>query len=100
MGLPTLPSLAVESRLYAERLFDFPDIGPLPERDAIKAIREPIEAAAESIDANACLEIYRTKLGYPYFLQDWGYQAWNHAPASPNTLAGGEVSNGSGLDPA
>lgn len=85
-GLPILPSLAGESKSYAERLFDFPDIGPLPEEDAIKAIREPIEAAAESIDANACLEIYRITLGYPYFLQEWGYQAWNHAAASPITL--------------
>lgn len=85
-GLPILPSLAGESKSYAERLFDFPDIGPLPEGDAIQAIREPIEAAAESIDANACLEIYRTTLGYPYFLQEWGYQVWNHAMASPITL--------------
>lgn len=85
-GLPILPSLAGDSKSYAERLFDFPDIGPLPEGDAVKAIREPIEAAAESIDANACLEIYRTTLGYPYFLQEWGYQAWNHAAASPITL--------------
>lgn len=85
-GLPILPSLAGESKSYAERLFDFPDIGPLPKEDAIKAIREPIEAASESIEASACLEIYRTTLGYPYFLQEWGYQAWNHAAASPITL--------------
>ena len=25
--------------------------------------------------------------GYPYFLQEWGYQAWNLTPASPVTLA-------------
>ena len=24
--------------------------------------------------------------GYPYFLQEWGYQSWNHAKASPITL--------------
>ena len=24
--------------------------------------------------------------GYPYFLQEWGYQAWNLATASPITL--------------
>ena len=23
---------------------------------------------------------------YPYFLQEWGYQAWNHAEASPISL--------------
>lgn len=84
-GLPILPSLAGESKSYAERLFDFPDIGPLPQADAVKAIREPIEAAGEAIEANACLEIYQTTQGYPYFLQEWGYQVWNHAAASPIT---------------
>jgi hypothetical protein len=28
-------------------------------------------------------EIVRQTKGYPYFLQEWGYQAWNLAPASP-----------------
>ena len=28
-GLPILPGLAGESKSYAERLFSFPDLGPL-----------------------------------------------------------------------
>jgi len=35
---------------------------------------------------NALKEIFRLTQGYPYFLQEWGYQAWNRAPASPITL--------------
>lgn len=35
---------------------------------------------------NALKEIFRLTQGYPYFLQEWGYQTWNHAPASPITL--------------
>jgi len=85
-GLPILPGLAGESKSYAERLFNFPDIGPLAEPDAIKALREPIEAAGESIEPAALREIYRLTSGYPYFLQEWGYQAWSHATASPITL--------------
>ena len=46
-GLPVLPGLAGESKSYAERLFNFPDVGPLNEADAAKAIRDPIEAAGD-----------------------------------------------------
>ena len=32
-------------------------------------------------------EIFRLTQGYPsYFLQEWGYQSWNHAASSPITL--------------
>ena len=85
-GLPILPGLAGESKSYAERLFSFPDIGPLPEADAVKALHDPIVAAGESIEPEALREIFRITKGYPYFLQEWGYQAWNHAMASPISL--------------
>lgn len=82
-GLPILPGLAGESKSYAERLFSFPDIGPLPETEAARAVKDPIEAAGESIESDALREIFRLTQGYPYFLQEWGYQTWNHAEASP-----------------
>lgn len=85
-GLPILPGLAGESKSYAERLFSFPDVGPLSEPDATKALREPIEESGESIDPEALHEIYRLTKGYPYFLQEWGYQAWNHATVSPISI--------------
>lgn len=85
-GLPILPGLAGDAKSYAERLFSFPDVGPLDEADAATAVKEPIEQAGESIDMKALHEIVFLTRGYPYFLQEWGYQAWNHAPASPITL--------------
>ena len=85
-GLPILPGMAGESKSYAERLFSFPGVGPLSEADATKALREPIVAAGESIKPEALREIFRMTKGYPYFLQEWGYQAWNHAVASPISL--------------
>ncbi len=85
-GLPILPGLAGESKSYAERLFSFPDIGPLSESDAAKALQDPVEAAGVDIDNAALQEIVRLTQGYPYFLQEWGYQAWNHADQSPITL--------------
>jgi hypothetical protein len=86
-GLPLLPRLAGESKSYAERLFQFPVVGPLPAEDAAKAISEPIEREGEHIDPDAVEEILRLAEGYPYFLQEWGYQAWNHAAASPITAS-------------
>lgn len=85
-GLPILPRLAGESKSYAERLFSFPKIGPLPASDARKAIEEPIRNEGAEINADALDQIVTITQGYPYFLQEWGYQAWNRAPASPITL--------------
>lgn len=85
-GLPILPGLAGESKSYAERLFSFPEIGPLPEPDASKALQEPVRNVGEEFAPDALHEIFRLTRGYPYFLQEWGYQAWNHAPASPISL--------------
>lgn len=82
-GLPILPGLAGESKSYAERLFSFPSIGALAEADARKALQDPALAADVSFDTAALAEIFRMTQGYPYFLQEWGYQAWNLATASP-----------------
>jgi hypothetical protein len=85
-GLPILPGLAGESKSYAERLFSFPDIGALSAEDAAKALRDPARNAGVSFENDALEEIFRLTKGYPYFLQEWGYQAWNLAPSSPITL--------------
>jgi len=85
-GLPILPGLAGESKSYAERLFSFPDIGALSESDATRALRQPTRAGGVDFQDDALKEIFRLTQGYPYFLQEWGYQSWNRAPASPITL--------------
>lgn len=85
-GLPILPGLAGESKSYAERLFAFPEIGTLSQADATKALREPARAMGVKFELDALEEIFQLTHGYPYFLQEWGYQAWNIARASPITL--------------
>ena len=85
-GLPILPALAGDSKSYAERLFDFPDIGPLSAEDSAKALRDPAKAADVVIEESALSEVYRLTKGYPYFVQEWGYQIWNIAAASPITI--------------
>ncbi len=85
-GLPILPGMAGESKSYAERLFSFPDVGVLSEGETAKALREPAQAAGVTFEPNALKEVFKLTGGYPYFLQEWGYQAWNLAEASPITL--------------
>lgn len=85
-GLPILPALAGESKSYAERLFNFPDIGTLSKEDAIRALREPAQAVGVIFESSALEEIFRLTKGYPYFLQEWGYQSWNIAKSSPITM--------------
>jgi hypothetical protein len=84
-GLPILPGLAGESKSYAERLFSFPMVGALSESDAKKAIYDPAHAAGVIFEDAALKEIFRLTKGYPYFLQEWGYQTWNLAP--DNTIS-------------
>jgi hypothetical protein len=78
-GLPQLAGQAGDAKSYAERLFDFPRLDRLGEDDAGKAIREPVEDEGARIDDAALAEIYAQTRGYPYFLQEWGYNAWNVA---------------------
>lgn len=85
-GLPSLPALAGKAKSYAERLFSFPAIGPLGKPEAVQAIRDPVRTAGVEIQPAALDEIFRLTQGYPYFLQEWGYQSWNRAASSPITL--------------
>jgi hypothetical protein len=82
-GLPQIAALAGDAKSYAERLFDYPPVGPLDKEAAIAAIRQPIEDEGESISDEAMEEIVKQTEGYPYFLQEWGHQAWNGAVGSP-----------------
>src|SRR5829696_2628082 len=86
-GLPQLPRLAGEAKSYAERLFQFPMIGRLSPDEAARALVEPaaplgVKFADEAVDA-----IVGYTEGYPYFLQEYGKLVWEHAEASPVTLA-------------
>ena len=82
-GSPQLRGQMGEAKSYAERLFDFPEIGPLARDDARMAIRKPIEEQAAAIDEDALDDIIKRTHGYPYFLQEWGKHSWDYADFSP-----------------
>lgn len=82
-GLPQLPGIADEAKSYAERLFDFPEIGSLEGQDARDAIIVPMRDADVEIDDDAVDLLVAESRGYPYFLQEWGSHVWNEAAGSP-----------------
>lgn len=82
-GLPQLVGLAGRSKSYAERLFRYPVVGPLTEAEAIKALQSPVVSQDVRFTEEALGELIRITHGYPYFLQEWGYNTWNIAPATP-----------------
>lgn len=85
-GLPILPALVGDSKSYAERLFSFPIIGPLSPADSRKALQDPVRAEGMFFHEDALDKIVRLTQGYPYFLQEWGYQSWNLASQPEFTL--------------
>ena len=84
-GLPQVPALLGNVRTYAERLFQFPEIGRLDEDDAAAAIVLPAVGLDVEIEEAAVRRIIEESGSYPYFLQEWAYNTWNAAPASPIT---------------
>lgn len=93
-GLPHVAALAGEARSYAERLFDFPPVGPLDAASARRAISEPLRAERVAIEPDALARIVEVTEGYPYFLQEWGKHTWNAAARTPITLADVHTAHG------
>lgn len=86
-GLPQLVGLAGKSKSYAERLFTYPEVGALSLEDASRALQGPVATQGVAFTPEALAEVFRVTQGYPYFLQEWGYQSWNMAQESPIDLA-------------
>jgi len=86
-GLPQLVGQTGRAKSYAERLFTFPEIGPLERAAAEHALRAPAQRNDVDFDQVALDEILRQTQAYPYFLQEWGKHSWDCATQSPITLA-------------
>lgn len=82
-GLPQLPGRMGRAKSYAERLFDFPEVGPLNATAARLAIIKPAHAQGVDFTEPAIAALVAKTQGYPYFLQEWGKHAWDHATSSP-----------------
>jgi hypothetical protein len=81
-GLPQIPRLAGEAKSYSERLFVFPRIGRLSEGDALSALSIPAGELGVEFEKGALAAIVEYTEGYPYFIQEYGRIAWDHATGS------------------
>jgi hypothetical protein len=84
-GLPQIVGQTGRAKSYAERLFDFPEVGALEDEAARLALTVPAEKEGVIFESAALDEILAQTEGYPYFLQEWGKNAWSVAASSPIT---------------
>ena len=82
-GLPQLVGRAGRAKSYAERLFEYPQIGPLSKEATREALLAPAAKLGVEYEEAAIEEIYQQTQGYPYFLQEWGKYSWQCAEHSP-----------------
>ena len=82
-GLPQVRGRMGRAKSYAERLFEFPEIGTLSPDDARLAIAKPARDEGVEIDPPALDAIVEQTQRYPYFLQEWGKHVWDVAERSP-----------------
>jgi hypothetical protein len=81
------------AKSYAERLFDFPRVGPLSSAAAQIAIAKPASDQGVEVTHTALRRILQETHCYPYFLQEWGKHAWDAAEKSPITLPDVELAS-------
>lgn len=82
-GLPQLRGRMGQAKSYAERMFEFPEIGALPREAAKVAITKPLSDRSVGVTPEALERIVTETRGYPYFVQEWGKHSWDAAAASP-----------------
>ncbi len=97
-GLPQLAKLAGDAKSYAERLFDYPPIGPLDPVSARKAVAAPAERDNVVYTDDALDYIVEQTGRYPFFLQVWGSQCWELAEKSPITLKDAKAASTSAIE--
>ena len=92
-GLPQVRGRMGKAKSYAERLFEFAEIGALLPEDAKLALAKPAQDEGVEIESAALdLLVPQTKC-YPYLLQEWGKCLWDVATASPITAVNVEVAS-------
>ncbi len=78
-GLPNLATLAGEAKSYAERMFVFPAVGSLDAEQAREALVVPATDEGVHWSDDALDRVGELTMGFPYFLQEFGKQAWDAA---------------------
>jgi AAA ATPase domain len=86
-GLPDLQVRLIAAKPYADRLFQYRELGRLPDPAARSALVGPAATLGVEYNEKAARQVVRESAGYPYFIQEYGLELWNHAERSPIGLA-------------
>ncbi len=84
-GLPDLRVRLMSAKPYADRLFQYRELGRLADPAARIALIAPAATRGLEYEEDAARQVVRESAGYPYFLQEFGLELWNHAEVSPIT---------------
>lgn len=79
-GLPSVPAVLSEARSYAERQFEYRHIDRLGADDAAEAFVDAARSVGADFVPDALARLTEVSGGYPYFIQEFGHQAWQLAP--------------------
>jgi AAA ATPase domain len=82
-GLPDLQVRLMAAKPYADRLFQYRELGRLSAAAARTALVAPAATRGVGYDEDAARRVVRESAGYPYFIQEYGLELWNHAETSP-----------------
>lgn len=96
-GLPQLRGMMGKAKSYSERLFEFPEIGALPDDAARIALVNPARQEGVEFEQGALQRILEVTQRYPYFLQEWGKHVWDTATQSPITNSDVEAASESAV---
>ena len=86
-GLPDLCVRLMAAKPYADRLFQYHELGRLSDAAARSALIAPAATRGIGYEEPAALQVVQESAGYPYFIQEYGLELWNHAETSPITTA-------------
>ena len=86
-GLPDVQVRLLSAKPYADRLFQYRQLGRLSSPAALAALVGPAAALGVDFQEEAAQQVVRESAAYPYFLQEYGRELWNHAEHSPITDA-------------
>ncbi len=86
-GLPDLQIGLMSAKPYADRLFQYRELGRLPDAAARTALVAPAANRGVEYEEEAARAVVRASAGYPYFLQEYGLELWNYAERSPISIS-------------
>ena len=79
-GLPDLQVRLIAAKPYADRLFQYRELGRLPEAAARAALVGPAATLGVEYEEKAAREVVRESAGYPYFIQEYGLELLHTGP--------------------